>query len=361
MTEPHRCCVDGRSRKPSELPGQPAKCCVNRVLGSTEQVVINAVDIGATQHRVLSLANEIDAHAVVQDSRVSRNLFEHFADSPTAKDDVTENVQGAWIVLLGHVQADDFVTGLVDRIAPETLDRGSSNAAVGRLRESPIQSRSHESRRGRDATGRQVIQHVADYGGGDGRFAWHHRSRAWHLRSTCASPKTHSLPREEDQLNPRLPETLMKYASRSLLLALIAAPNLARSQASVPAPERGAYLTIFRSPSSGIELRSGHAAVNLGFYPTVIGRDGKRGNANFIRLGGSYYLKDRGPSLYASPSILFSLDKNWKHGALTELGYRGSIYRQLNGRLGAGVLTTIDGLVRVNPTVGLDIKLGGGR
>jgi hypothetical protein len=153
----------------------------------------------------------------------------------------------------------------------------------------------------------------------------------------------------------------VKTASRLLFLALIVVPSLANSQSPVFAPERGVYLTIFRSPSSGIEIRSGHAAVNLGFYPTVIGKDGKRGNANFIRLGGSYYAKHRGPGLYASPSILFSLDKSWKHGALTELGYRGSIYRGLNGRLGAGVLTTTDGLVRLNPTVGMDIKLGRGR
>jgi hypothetical protein len=153
----------------------------------------------------------------------------------------------------------------------------------------------------------------------------------------------------------------MKNASRILILSLLASATAVRAQSMSPAPERGIYLTVFRSPSTGIEIRSGHAAINLGFYPTVIGKDGKRGNANFIRLGGSYYMKERGPSLYASPSIVFSLDRNWKHGALTELGFRGTIYRNLNGRLGAGVLTTTDGLVRVNPTVGMDLRLGRGR
>jgi hypothetical protein len=153
----------------------------------------------------------------------------------------------------------------------------------------------------------------------------------------------------------------MKTLTPLLLLVLFAAPSFIQAQAPVPTAERGVYLTIFRSPSSGVEIRSGHAAINLGFYPTVIGKDGKRGNANFIRLGASYYLKDHGSTFYASPSILFSLDKNWKHGALTELGYRGTIYGRLNGRLGAGVLTTTDGEVRVNPTVGMDLKLGRGR
>jgi hypothetical protein len=153
----------------------------------------------------------------------------------------------------------------------------------------------------------------------------------------------------------------MNIASRLLVLAVLASPTLVQSQPVTSAAERGIYLTIFRSPSTGLEIRSGHAAVNLGFYPTVIGKDGRRGNANFIRLGGSYYVNARGSSLYASPSILFSLDRNWKHGALTEIGYRGTIYRRLSGRLGAGVLTTSDGLIRVNPTVGMDVKLGRGR
>ena len=146
----------------------------------------------------------------------------------------------------------------------------------------------------------------------------------------------------------------------ALVVAMIAAPHVATAQTS-KSRESGIYLTVFRSPSTGVEVRSGHAAGNLGFYPTVLRRDGKRDNANFIRLGGSYYLNDRGSSLYVSPSIVFSLDKGWKHGALTELGLRGTLYRALSGRLGAGVLTTIDGQVRVNPTVGMDLKLGSGR
>jgi hypothetical protein len=144
-------------------------------------------------------------------------------------------------------------------------------------------------------------------------------------------------------------------------ITAIAPPRIVMSQTASKPRESGLYLTIFRSPSTGIEVRSGHMAGNLGFYPTVLRRDGKRENANFIRLGGSFYTKDRGSSLYFSPSLAFSLDKNWKHGALTELGFRGTVYRALSGRIGAGVLTTTDGRVRVNPTIGMDLKLGGGR
>ena len=147
----------------------------------------------------------------------------------------------------------------------------------------------------------------------------------------------------------------------ALVLAVIAAPHVAMSQTPSNPRESGVYLTIFRSPSTGVEVRSGRAAANLGFYPTVLRRDGKRDSANFVRLGGSFYAKDRGATLYVSQSLMFSLDKDWKHGALTELGFRGTLYRALSGRLGAGVLTTTDGHVRVNPTVGMDLKLGGGR
>jgi hypothetical protein len=146
-----------------------------------------------------------------------------------------------------------------------------------------------------------------------------------------------------------------------LVLALIASPHVAMSQTPSKPRESGIYLTIFRSPSTGVEVRSGHAAANLGFYPTVLSRNGKRDNVSFVRLGGSYYLKDRGSSFYVSPSIVLSLDESWKHGALTELGFRGTLYRALSGRLGAGVLTTTDGRVRVNPTVGMDLRLGRGR
>ena len=144
-------------------------------------------------------------------------------------------------------------------------------------------------------------------------------------------------------------------------ITAIAPPRIAMSQTPSNTRESGLYLTIFRSPSTGIEVRSGHMAGNLGFYPTVLRKDGKRSNANFIRLGGSFYTKDGGSSFYVSPSVVFSLDSDWRHGALTEFGFRGTLYRALSGRLGAGVLTTTDGQVRVSPTVGMTLKLGRGR
>ena len=152
----------------------------------------------------------------------------------------------------------------------------------------------------------------------------------------------------------------MRVLALSVLLAALVPPSEASAQPT-PRSERGVYLTVFRSPATGVELRAGHAAAFLGLYPTVISRDGARGNANFLRAGGTYYLRARGATPYVSPSLVWSLDSEWRSGALTEVGVRGRLFGRVSGRLGAGVLTTLDRQVRVNPTVGLDVRLGAGR
>jgi hypothetical protein len=152
----------------------------------------------------------------------------------------------------------------------------------------------------------------------------------------------------------------MRLLSLTVVLASLVLPTEGSAQAA-RRPERGVYATVFRSPATGIELRAGHAATYLGFYPTIISRDGKRGNVNFMRAGVTYYMKDHGASAYVSPSLVWSLDRDWRNGALTEVGFRGRLFGRVNGRLGAAVLTTLDKQVRVNPTIGLDFKLGAGR
>ena len=149
----------------------------------------------------------------------------------------------------------------------------------------------------------------------------------------------------------------------SLLFAALVLPADASAQSpeSIVRSEKGVYLTMFRSPATGVEIRAGHAAAYVGHYPTVISRDGVRGTANFVRAGVTYYSKAQGTSLYVSPSVMWSLGTKWRSGALTEVGFRGRVYGRLNGRLGAAVLTTLDRQVRVNPTVGFDLKLGAGR
>jgi hypothetical protein len=77
--------------------------------------------------------------------------------------------------------------------------------------------------------------------------------------------------------------------------------------------------------------------------------------------GVTYYLKASGAGAYVSPSLLVSLDRDWRSGTLTEVGFRGRLHGRVNGRLGAAVLTPFDRQVPVNPTIGLDVKLGAAR
>jgi hypothetical protein len=58
-----------------------------------------------------------------------------------------------------------------------------------------------------------------------------------------------------------------------------------------------------------------------------------------------------------SPSVVLSLDDDWDNGILTELGMRIPAFSRASLRGGVGVLRTFDGETRVNPTIGLDVRL----
>ena len=161
---------------------------------------------------------------------------------------------------------------------------------------------------------------------------------------------------------PIRPAALLAPIVLLTALGLALSPSVARGQ-SAPAREGGAYLTVFRSPATGVELRSARAGIHAGFYPTILKADGqaKGENTNFVRLGASVYARSQGWSPYFAPALLVSLDDDWKSGVLSDAGVRVPLARRTAFRLGVGVLTTFDGEIRVNPTVGLDIRLGGNR
>lgn len=152
------------------------------------------------------------------------------------------------------------------------------------------------------------------------------------------------------------------------VLACAPLPQAARAQspesgpppAARPAAPSGVYLTVFRSPATGVEVRRGWAAVHAGHYPTVLKAPGqaKRENTNFLRVGAAAYLRPSGWSPYVAPALLVSLDRDWTSGVLSEAGVRVPVGGRAAARVGVGVLTTFDGETRVNPTVGLDVRLG---
>lgn len=150
------------------------------------------------------------------------------------------------------------------------------------------------------------------------------------------------------------------------LLILVTATALARpvlAQEAAPRREGGVYLTLFRSPATGLEFRRERVAVHAGFYPTILKADGQQGgeNTNFIRIGASAYLRSSGWTPYLSPALLLSLDDDWQNGVLSEVGARFPFADRAAFRIGVGVLTAFDGEVRVNPTVGFDLRIGGAR
>lgn len=149
-------------------------------------------------------------------------------------------------------------------------------------------------------------------------------------------------------------------ARRLLATALLLAAPLA-AQTSPPRPdaERELRLTVFRNPSSGLELKSARVGVSLGFYPTILRRTAadEMRTTNWIRVGVSVWSHATGPSLYASVSGMYALTTGWKNGVLVDVGGRWPVHEYFAPRLGVALLQTTDGLTRVNPTVGFDIPL----
>jgi len=124
--------------------------------------------------------------------------------------------------------------------------------------------------------------------------------------------------------------------------------------------EGGFYLTAFRSPATGLEYRAGRFAIHAGHYVTILkARDQAKGETtNFVRTGASFYVRPSGWTPYISPSVVLSLDDDWDNGVLTELGLRIPVFSRASLRGGVGVLRTFNGQTRVNPTIGLDVRLG---
>src|SRR5688572_21228311 len=154
-------------------------------------------------------------------------------------------------------------------------------------------------------------------------------------------------------------------SSKSLLavIVLIAATILPASAAAQTRPgpsEDGLHITAFRSPSTGLEYRWGRFGLHTGYYPTILKADGPAAgeNTNFVRTGGSYYFRSESWTLFVSPALLISLDDDWDNAVLTEVGVRVPVFGRTSFRLGVGVLTTFDGVTRVNPTIGFDVRLG---
>jgi len=110
----------------------------------------------------------------------------------------------------------------------------------------------------------------------------------------------------------------------------------------------------------GLEHRWGRFGLHTGYYPTILKAEGQTTgeNTNFIRAGASYYLRSARWTLFVSPAVLISLDDDWDNAVLTEVGIRVPVFNRTSFRVGVGVLRTFDGVTRINPTVGFDVRVG---
>jgi hypothetical protein len=154
--------------------------------------------------------------------------------------------------------------------------------------------------------------------------------------------------------------------TRSLLFAAliaVATPAFAQN-ASLARPSNvrnddwRVTLTIFRSPGTGLQLSRGHFAAFAAHYPTVIERDGKQRDTQFLRFGiAAYAAPDARTSPYASLSFAPSLTKGWSNSGLVDVGLRQQFTDRFNGQLGMALLYAPQSReTRVNPTIGLGVR-----
>ncbi|AUD00530.1 hypothetical protein [Spirosoma pollinicola] len=113
----------------------------------------------------------------------------------------------------------------------------------------------------------------------------------------------------------------------------------------------------FRNPSIGLEYRRSHVSVRAGYYPT---RFTPGITTSFIRTGLTYWFlpvgqKANPSSFYASASYVRGMDREYegKNGLMGEVGFRWMVWKGLNLRIGAAVLTAPGEDLKVNPTPGI--------
>lgn len=152
---------------------------------------------------------------------------------------------------------------------------------------------------------------------------------------------------------------LMLALGLALLPVVGAGQTVATPNTPMERPDQWrATLTIFRSPGTGLQVQHGHLAAFLGFYPTVIKRDGGQRNTNFIRVGAAYYAApDARTSPYASLAFAPSLTRGWSNSVIADVGVRRMFTARFSGQIGVAVLhEPRSNETRLNPTIGLGVR-----
>jgi len=142
------------------------------------------------------------------------------------------------------------------------------------------------------------------------------------------------------------------------LISIAFLSGLSQAQSADPT----LYVHAFRSPSTGLEYRHGNVGVHAGYYTTVL--DGNGDSTNFFKTGltGYYRLSksrnfDRFES-YVSIAYVRGLNRDYeqKDGLFLESGFSYDLGRNLELRLGTGILAAKGRATEVNPTIGLSYR-----
>lgn len=131
-------------------------------------------------------------------------------------------------------------------------------------------------------------------------------------------------------------------------------------QAQSRFPKHELSINGFRNPSIGLEYRHYNVSVHAGYYLTAL--DGV--TTNFWKAGTTLWFarvgkKENPSSFYAQFSYLRGINADYKgvNAGSVDAGFRWSIWKGLNLRIGALALLAADKDVMVNPTGGLSYSL----
>ena len=113
----------------------------------------------------------------------------------------------------------------------------------------------------------------------------------------------------------------------------------------------------FRNPSIGAEYQRGAFSVHAGYYITALE---KGVTTQFVKVGVTHWVfptdkKEVPSSFYISASYLrgFNNDHKDENALGMEIGYRYTIIKGLNVRLGVMALASPNQTLKINPTPGI--------
>ena len=149
----------------------------------------------------------------------------------------------------------------------------------------------------------------------------------------------------------------MQKTATTILIALTTIGAQAQSRYS----KNELSINGFRNPSVGLEFRMRHISVHAGYYPTAF-KSGE--NTSFLKAGATFWFlpvgkKEVPSSFYVGANYLrgFNRDYENKNAVGLEAGFRWTVWKGLNFRIGAIAVAAEGQSLKVNPTPGVSYSI----